>query len=49
VTPAEFRHTTPDGEIVWEFLNPEVGPEGKRTNIWSMKRFGASELDSFWE
>jgi hypothetical protein len=40
---------TADGEIVWEFLNPEVGPEGHRTNVWCMKRIDREELESFWE
>jgi hypothetical protein len=40
---------TEEGEIVWEFLNPEVGPQGHRTNVWCLKRFGRAELESFWE
>jgi hypothetical protein len=40
---------TSDGEIVWEFLNPEVGPEGRRTNVWCLKRFDDAELERFWE
>ena len=35
---------TPDGEIVWQFANPEVDKEGKRTNLWRMTRFAKSEL-----
>ncbi len=35
---------TLDGEIVWEFANPDVDSEGLRSAIWRMKRFSASEI-----
>ena len=30
---------TADGEIVWEFLNPNITPEQKRITIFRMKRY----------
>ncbi len=35
---------TIDGEVVWEFANPDVDAEGVRSAIWRMKRFPASEI-----
>jgi len=33
-----------DGEVVWEFVNPEVSLPGERTNVWRMTRFERDEL-----
>jgi hypothetical protein len=35
---------TSEGEVVWKFANPVVDPDGKRMNIWRLKRFQSSEL-----
>jgi hypothetical protein len=32
------------GTVVWEFANPKVDNEGKRTNIWRMSRFEENDL-----
>lgn len=34
----EAFEVTPDGEVVWRFLNPDVDEKGKRWNIWRMTR-----------
>ncbi len=38
-----FEVTT-DGEVVWEFANPDVDSEGVRSALWRMKRFPALEI-----
>jgi hypothetical protein len=35
---------TSEGEVVWKFANPLVDRDGKRMNIWRLKRFQPSEL-----
>ncbi len=35
---------TPDGEMVWEYANPQVDEEGVREDIWRMTRFDPAEL-----
>ncbi len=38
---------TPGGEIVWEFLNPEVGKNGRRMTIYRMLRIPKEEVSSW--
>ena len=38
---------TPDGEIVWEFLNPDMTADGERLVLWRMVRFGREQLQAF--
>jgi len=36
--------TTPEGEVVWHFANPDVNEAGERGVIWRMKRFRREDL-----
>lgn len=40
---------TPDGEIVWDFSNPEVTKEGKRRQIYRMFRLPEESVAAFLE
>jgi hypothetical protein len=35
---------TPNGEVVWEYANPERRDDEYRANIWRMVRFDAANL-----
>ena len=41
----EAFEVTPDGQVVWRFLNPDVDDKGRRWNIWRLTRHPMSELE----
>jgi len=43
----QAMEVTPEGEIVWEFWNPQVGKNGHRIPIIRMKRFEIDVIEKF--
>ena len=46
VSQAGFAvEVSPDGEVVWKFINPDVGPDRVRQAIFRITRFDSGQLD----